>query len=134
MKKNQLAILIVSIIVIIGIIFAVVKLNSNDKTKGDPLESEDTQTEEVEGTVLDTLPEGSFEIQDNTITDTWGVVLRYDQLPEELQDAESYTITIDGVEYDLTINKYNDNVYNGQVSSVEHTEEEVSKGVVNKKE
>ncbi|PAQ13279.1 hypothetical protein CD798_15910 [Bacillaceae bacterium SAOS 7] len=87
----------------------------------------------VEETVLDTLPAAAWEIQDNTVTDTWGVVLKHDQLPANLQGGTSYAITIDGKEYELTKNKFNANVFSGQVSSVEHTKEQVAKGVIVKK-
>lgn len=135
MKKKQLAMIAGIIVIIIVLITAIVKLNTNEQPK-EPLESEqveDKNADEIEGTQLNTLPAEAFEIQDNTITDTWGVVLKHDQLPEELQGGESYTITIDGTVYDLTLNKYNSNVYNGQVSSIEHTEEEVGQGAINKK-
>lgn len=85
------------------------------------------------GLVLNSLPATAFEVQDNTITDTWGVVLRHDQLPAELKDAESYTITVGDKIYDLKLNKFNSNVFNGQVSSVQHTLAEVEVGIVKRK-
>ncbi len=130
MKRKQLALILGIIAMAIVLIVAIVKLNSNERPENE--KSEENITDQIKGIPLSTLPPEAFEIQDNTITDTWGVVLKYDQLPKELQDAESYTITIGEVVYDLTINKYNDNVYNGQVSSVEHTEEEVGEGLINK--
>ncbi|MEK4712015.1 hypothetical protein [Sporosarcina sp. FSL K6-5500] len=86
--------------------------------------------EKVRGTVLNSLPKVSYEVQDNTDTDTWGVVLKHDQLPNGLKEAESYTITIGAKVYDLKLNKFNANVFNGHISSIEHTKEEVEAGIV----
>lgn len=85
-----------------------------------------------QGLVLKNLPADAWEIQDNTDVDKWGVVLNYDKLPAELQGAESYTITIDGVKYELTKNQFNSNKFNGNVDSTKHTKAEVEAGVIEK--
>ncbi|WP_100401544.1 hypothetical protein [Bacillus sp. FJAT-42315] len=82
------------------------------------------------GMVLKSLSNSAYEIQDNTITDTWGVVLVFDQLPTELQSKKGYTITVGDQTYDLELNRFNSNIYSGQVSSSEHTKEEVENGVI----
>lgn len=128
-RITSIIIIVVLLLVIAAVIFAVQKSNTPDET-ADTANQETTEETKEMGYVLNELPKGSFEIQDNTITDTWGVVLKLDKLPEELKGAEAYTITIGEKTYDLVLNKYNDNVYSGQVSSVEHTQEEVGKGTV----
>lgn len=84
-------------------------------------------------TVLNTLPTGSYEIQDNTITDTWGVVLKQDKLPAGLRSSTGYVIQVEGKSYELTKNKYNDNIYSGQVSSLAHSKEKVAAGSIRPK-
>lgn len=134
-KKIIGAFLIAAIAIIIGI--AMFAVGESEPVQEEPAQTETEapqNTETADGEyVLSELPEGSFEVQDNTVTDTWGVVLLIDQLPEDLQQAEAYTVTIGETTYDLTLNKYNDNVYSGQVSSVEHTQEEVEQGIIRKK-
>ncbi len=117
--------------------------NASNKMKTDTLtgfftkikegpEGGDNETPGGNEFALNNLPAAAWEIQDNTATDTWGVVLNHDQLPAELQGADSYTITIDGETYELTKNRFNENKFTGQVSSVKHTETAVKAGVVEK--
>lgn len=130
-KKIIGAFLIAAIAIIIGV--AMFAVGESEPVNEEPTQTETEAPEAADGYVLSELPEGSFEVQDNTVTDTWGVVLLIDQLPEDLRQAEAYTITIGEQTYDLKLNKYNDNVYSGQVSSVEHTQEEVEQGMIRKK-
>lgn len=114
----------------------IAKNRGKDSAKGhDSKEGSETTVGKKEkiitlGTVLKSLPKVSYEVQDNTSTDTWGVVLKHDQLPNELKEAESYTFTIGTKVYDLKLNKFNANVFNGHISSIEHTKEEVEAGIV----
>lgn len=136
-KKSDILILGSLIIFLALLLMAVVALNNkqpeSQEGEGDT-EVEAEAEVEVEGIVLNTLSDDAWEIQDKSLKDVWEVVLREDQLPEELQNAESYTITIDGKKYELIENIFLTHVYNGQVSSIEHTEEEVESGVVAKVE
>lgn len=83
--------------------------------------------------ILSELPEGAYYIQDNSLTDEWGVVLQHEKLPEELKNAKNYTITIGNKTYDLTENRFDSTIYNGDVSNLQHTKEDVKAGVVRKK-
>lgn len=83
--------------------------------------------------VLSSLSEEAYKIQDNSLTDEWGVVLRQNLLPDSFQDATCYTITIDGKTYDLTKNVFDSNIYNGGVSNIDHTQDQVRTGIVKKK-
>lgn len=80
--------------------------------------------------ILNTLSDTTYEVQDNTITDTWGIVLVPENLPTGLKDAQGYTITIGDMTYELKVNKYNPNVYSGQISSVKHTLSEVKESIL----
>lgn len=85
-----------------------------------------------QGTVLNTLG-NAYEIQDNTFVDKWGVVIKLDRLPEELRNAKGYTVAIGDKSYELSLNKYNSNVFNTQVSSIEHTKAEIEKAILTAK-
>lgn len=116
--------------------------NSKPVDGSNPMKNEkkDLVTEQVgekdrnkgtkQGIVLKSLPKGSFEVQDNTVVDSWGVAVHHNQLPAALKSAESYTLTIDDQVYELKLNKFDKSVFGGQVSSTEHTKEEVEAGVV----
>lgn len=80
--------------------------------------------------ILNTLSDTTYEVQDNTITDTWGIVLVPENLPTGLKGAQGYTITIGDMTYELKVNKYNSNVYSGQISSVKHTLSEVKESIL----
>lgn len=75
---------------------------------------------------------GAYEIQDNTDVDKYGVVLELSKLPAALQNATSYTIDIGGVKYELTKNRFNANVFSGQVDSTKHTKAQVEAGIITK--
>lgn len=81
------------------------------------------------GTVLSSLGT-AYEIQDNTVVDRWGVIIKLDRLPEELKSAKSFTVSIGDQAYELRLNKYNSNVYNTQVSSIEHTKDQVEQAIL----
>lgn len=97
--------------------------------------SDEGKNNKVSGSqiILNSLSNTAYEVQDNTITDSWGVVFVHDELPKELQGAESYQITIGDEVYDLKRNKYNAEVFGGQVSSIKHTKKEVDNGIITKK-
>lgn len=80
--------------------------------------------------VLNTLSNTAYEVQDNTITDTWGIVVDPANLPLELQGVQGYSITIGNLTYALEANKYNANVFSGLVSSIHHTLAEVKAGIL----
>lgn len=82
-----------------------------------------------QGTELSSLG-NAYEIQDNTFVDKWGVVIKIDRLPEALKGAEGYTVSIGEKSYELHLNKYNSNVFNTQVSSIEHTKEDIEKAIL----
>lgn len=105
----------------------------NDKNKLEV--SNEGKNNKVSGSqiVLNSLSNKAYEVQDNTITDSWGVVFVHDELPKELQGAESYQIAIGDQVYDLKRNKYNAEVFGGQVSSIKHTKKEVDNGIITKK-
>ncbi|PAQ13258.1 hypothetical protein CD798_16005 [Bacillaceae bacterium SAOS 7] len=119
----------------VAIILLIVGMMALNYGKSDDKQQEAKKEEQVakEGIELKSLPEGSYEVQDNTITDTWGVVLVFDKLPADLQSKKGYTITIGSETYDLTLNKFNDNIFSGQVSSVKHSKEEVAAGFIKTK-
>lgn len=79
---------------------------------------------------INTLSNTSFEIQDNTFADKWGIVLDPENLPAELKSTTGYSIKIGEQSYELTVNKFNNKVYNVQVSSLEHSFEEVQAGTL----
>ncbi|MEK4712014.1 hypothetical protein [Sporosarcina sp. FSL K6-5500] len=80
--------------------------------------------------ILNTLSETTYEVQDNTITYTWGIVIVVENLPAGLKDAQGYTITVGDMAYELKINKFNPDVYSGQISSIKHTLSEVESGIL----
>lgn len=77
---------------------------------------------------LQSLPDDSYEVQDNTFVDKWGISLKIGQLPVVLRESSGYSITINGKTYDLILNRFDSNIYSGQVSSIEHTKEDVLRG------
>ncbi len=110
------------------------KLSTQEKIKNQIIKDEKGNELEMgnKGTVLSSLGT-AYEIQDNTIVDRWGVIIKLDRLPEELRNAAGYTVLIGEKTYELTLNKYNSNVFNTQVSSIEHTKNQIEQAIISVK-
>lgn len=124
--------ILVGIIVFLAVLLTAVIITFNKTSSSEKVNEDGQENEKSEEFILKELPEGAWEIQDNSLTDEWGVVLRQDQLPEILQEATSYMITVNGESYELSMNMFDENVFNGPVSNLEYTEEEVENGVITK--